>query len=713
MSTLDTHYTHGGEPDRYAAWERAGAFCPHPGQRPFSMILPPPNITGSLHMGHAYEHTISDAFIRHQRMLGRETLWLPGTDHAGIATQALMERMLAAEGTSRQELGRDEFLARTRSWRASTGEAITTQMRRLGASPDWSRATYTLDPGPSRATHEAFTQLFEQGLIYRAERATSWCTGCSTSLADIETEDTPSGLACNRCGSPIEIRSTPQWYLATAELAAGAREALESGALRIDPPQMAETYLRWLDDMRDWCLSRQLWWGHRMPIWYGPDGQARSFGPGREIDPGWTQDEDTLDTWFSSALWPLSTLGWPDRTADLDRYYPNDLLITGYDLMFFWAIRMSMLCTHLTGTPPFRRLYLHGMIRDERGKKMSKSFGNTIDPLEFTDEFGPDALRLALCRRARPGADIPFGRSDLLGAQALLKKLWSIARLSIGHGMRLPGSGQAAEAALPVDDGTPPPSRHILDRWLASRLERTREATTTALEAMDLAAGTDAFAQFILADLSELYLEARKPAFADDPTARATLAGCLGELLLLMHPFAPFLTEELWEALGGSAGALDTQAWPAACPGRLDPAAEEEARRLRNLLHAARAHRAAHGVPAGALLPARAEGLACGPELFRLARLHLDDALDDGLAGTTTLRCAPATLTIGAAPGPGREALGRQLQRARARASTLRARLTDASFRRAAPHAIQDQTATQLSETLAEIARLEGLKRLP
>ncbi len=653
MSTLDTHYTHGGEADRYATWESSGAFRPQQqGQRPFSMILPPPNITGSLHMGHAYEHTISDAFIRHQRMLGRETLWLPGTDHAGIATQALMERMLAAEGTSRQELGRDAFLARTRSWRASTGEAITTQMRRLGASPDWSRATYTLDARPSRATHEAFTRLFDQGLIYRAERATSWCSGCRTSLADIETENTPSGRACTRCGSAIETRSTPQWYLATAQLAAGARGALESGALRIDPPQMAEAYLGWLADMRDWCLSRQLWWGHRIPIWYGPDGQARSFAPDEEIPAGWTQDEDTLDTWFSSALWPLSTLGWPDSTPDLDRYYPNDLLITGNDLLFFWAIRMAMLCTHLTGTPPFRRLYLHGMIRDERGKKMSKSFGNTIDPLEFIEEFGPDTLRLALCRRAHPGADIPFGRSDLLGAQALLKKLWSIARLADRHGIRLPDSGRTLEAYTAAHDGTPLRSRHILDRWLESRLERTREATTTALEKLDLARATDGLARFLLQDLSELYLEARKPALGHDPGTRATLGTALAELLLQLHPFAPFLTEELWGALGGPTGPLDARAWPTPCQDRLDPAAEQEAHRLRTLLRAARAHRANLGLPAGILLPARATGLECAPELLRLARLRPDDLPTDDSAEATTFRCAPATLTIGAAPGP-------------------------------------------------------------
>jgi valyl-tRNA synthetase len=648
MSTIDAHYTpahhFARDADRYAAWERAGLFRPRRAAERFAMILPPLNITGGLHLGHAYEHAVSDAFIRHRRMQGAETLWLPGTDHAGIATQALMERQLAAEGTSRQELGRDAFLARTRAWRDATSETITSQMRRLGMSPDWGRSTYSLDPGPARATHAAFSRLFQQGLIYRAERDTLWCTGCQTGLSDIETTGTTEtgGGICTRCSSRIEIRSTPQWYLATTTLAAPARLAFESGQLRIDPPELATEYLRWLDEMRDWCLSRQLWWGHRIPIWYGADGQARSFGPDEAIPAGWTQDEDTLDTWFSSGLWPLSTLGWPESTEDLARYYPNDLLITGSDLLFFWAIRMTMLCTHLTGTAPFKRLYLHGMIRTEHGKKMSTSFGNTIDPIDYADEFGTDALRLALCRRARPGTDLSFGRTDLTGALALLKKLWSIARLTTAHGIHLPA-------------GTPPQPQepaHPLDRWLASRLERTRALTTAGFEELDLAGTTDALARFMYDDLSDLYLEARKPSLRHDPGSRATLAATLAELLLLLHPIAPYLTEQLWEFLAGTGGArqdaLDAQPWPTARPWRLDPKAETEADRLRRLLHAARSHRAKQGIPAGTMLPGHADGLECSAELLRLARLRPDDTIRDRHAAAI-FTSGPATLTIGTA----------------------------------------------------------------
>ena len=639
MSAIDAHYTPAQhlarDADRYTAWERAGLFRPRPAAERFAMILPPLNITGGLHLGHAYEHAISDAFIRHRRMLGAETLWLPGTDHAGIATQALMERQLAAEGTSRSELGRDAFLARTHAWREATAETITSQMRRLGMSPDWDRSTYTLDPGPARATHAAFSRLFQQGLIYRAERDTLWCTGCRTGLSDIETTETTDGRSCNRCMSSIEIRSTPQWYLATTTLAASARLALESGQLRIDPPELATEYLRWLDEMRDWCLSRQLWWGHQIPIWYGPDGQTQSFEPDEPIPAGWTQDEDTLDTWFSSALWPLSTLGWPETTEDLARYYPNDLLITGTDLLFFWAIRMTMLCTHLTGSAPFKRLYLHGMIRTEHGKKMSSSFGNTIDPLDHADEFGADALRLALCRRARPGTDLSFGRTDLAGALALLKKLWSIARLTTAYGIHLPAAT------------SPEPAKHPLDRWLASRLELTRAIATAGFEELDLAAATDALARFMHDDLSDLYLEARKPSLRHDPGSRATLAATMAELLLLLHPIAPFLTEQLWESLDGSGpDALDAHAWPAARPERLDPEAEIQADQLRHLLHAARSHRAQHGIPAGTLLPGHADGLECSAELLRLARLQLDSTIRDSPAIFTY---GPATLTIGSA----------------------------------------------------------------
>lgn len=339
--------------DRYARWETTGAFAPtSPAARPWAMILPPPNITGDLHMGHAYEHTLSDSLARWQRMNGADTLWLPGLDHAAIATNALLERHLRSEGTSRAEIGREEFTRRAWAWKDTCTAAITTQMRHLGTSPDWDRLTFTLDDGPARATRTAFTTLFNEGLIYRAERETSWCPSCATTLSDIEANETPTGLQCSRCGAALELRSSPQWYLRTRELAASAIAAIEDGTTIIEPAEARREYLRWAGTLEDWCISRQLWWGHRIPIWHAPDGRTATFAPGETIPTGWTQDADTLDTWFSSALWPLATLGWPDDTADLRRFYPNDLLITGNDLIFFWALRMTMLCTHLTGQAP-------------------------------------------------------------------------------------------------------------------------------------------------------------------------------------------------------------------------------------------------------------------------------------------------------------------------------------------------------------------------
>lgn len=690
MDTLSAHYEPGGELERYAAWERAGLFEPRPAAARFSMILPPPNITGALHAGHAYEHTISDAVIRHRRMAGFSTLWIPGTDHAGIATQTRVEAQLAAEGLTRHDIGRDAFLERTWRWREATGDRILEQMRRLGASPDWSRTLFTLDRGPSIATHTAFSTLFNQGLIYRADRPTSWCDRCTTSLADIETTERDGTRFCARCDSPITTKATPQWFLATAELGELARTAVTSGALRIDPPQMTERWLTWLDGIEDWCLSRQLWWGHQIPIWYAPDGTPHSFAPGEEIPDGFTRDDDTLDTWFSSALWPLSTLGWPQRTADLERFYPNDLLITGYDLIFFWAIRMTMLCTHLSGTPPFRRLFLHGMIRDSSGAKMSKSKGNTVDPMEWIDRFGPDATRFAFARAARAGADIPFGDSDLAGADAWCSKLWSTARLAAHHHITLDDAGSCR-------------SSHLLDRWLLDRLERTIAAATAAFDELDLAAATEALTRFLFEDLSELYLEARKAALAADSQARATFAAALAELLLLAHPIGPHLTEHLAGHLGID-GPLDLQPWPGTDAGRLDDDARTAGEQLRSLTTQLRSYRSTAGLPAGDTLPAALHGVALADELAHLARLTRCAA-----TGGATFTCWAATVTLAPLEPRRLDAARRRLGELAAQIRNTRGRLEGPTYRERAPAHIQQQLAAHLEQLVEERARLEQI----
>ena len=444
--------------DRYRRWEDTGAFTTHDAADAptWAMILPPPNITGDLHMGHAYEHSLSDAIARRQRMRGAETLWLPGLDHAAIATNALLERRLRAEGTSRDEIGREEFARRAWEWKASCAAGITAQMRQLGASPDWDRLTFTLDEGPSRATRTAFTRLFDEGLIYRAERETLWCPGCATTLSDIEASETATGPACSRCSTALEIRSTPQWYLRTSALAAAATDAITSGATSIEPAEARRDYLRWAGNLGDWCISRQLWWGHRIPIWYGPDGEARAFASDEQIPEGWAQDEDTLDTWFSSALWPLSTLGWPDDTADLRRFYPNDLLITGNDLIFFWALRMNLLCTHLTG---HATVSPDAVPRDDPRRRRQED----VEELRQHDRPAPPhrgaraghaAVRVGT--QGPPGCGHPVRCRRPENARGYLNKLRSITSL-------------AARLGCTWQTSRPSPA-HLLDRWLLTRL---------------------------------------------------------------------------------------------------------------------------------------------------------------------------------------------------------------------------------------------------
>lgn len=679
--------------DRYRRWEEAGAFSTSEaaGAPTWAMILPPPNITGDLHMGHAYEHTLSDALARWHRMRGADTLWLPGLDHAAIATNALLERQLREQGTSRDEIGRDEFARRAWAWKASCTAGITTQMRQLGASPDWGRLTFTLDDGPSRATRTAFTRLFDEGLIYRAERETLWCAGCATTLSDIEADETSTGPACSRCGSALDIRSTPQWYLRASALAAAATGAITSGATLIESADAEREYLRWAANLGDWCISRQLWWGHRIPIWYGPDGQTRAFASDEDIPDGWEQDADTLDTWFSSALWPLSTLGWPDDTAGLRRFYPTDLLFTGNDLIFFWALRMMLLCTHLTGTPPFRRMLFHGMMRDELGKKMSKSFGNTIDPMPLIAEHGPDALRLALARKARPGADIPFGPEDLKGARGYLNKLRSITVLTTRFGCTW-------------EPERPAPA-HLLDRWLLTSLDRALADAAAGYDAGDLARASDALTRFTEDDLSGLYLEARKDdLYARDDGARGALSYALTALLLALHPMMPFITEELAETAGWT-GIMDQERTPAA------EAPDEEAAaagaQLRALRDAARSHRARQGFAGGALLPARGEGIALWAELCRTARLTDADPGDGSrigrLGGTLTLPTSPQ-LDEGQ-----RRTLSRRLQEAQEQIARLAALLTNPTFLERAPAAAQEKARADLHANQRERERLAAL----
>jgi valyl-tRNA synthetase len=728
----------------YEAWEQAGSFAAQPdsAKPPFAIMIPPPNVTGSLHMGHALTFTLQDTLVRYRRMSGRDVLWQPGTDHAGIATQMVVERLLGGEGITRQELGREAFLDRVWQWKASSGGTITQQLRRIGASLDWPRERFTMDDGLSRGVREAFVSLYRDGLIYRDRRLVNWDTKFQTAISDLEVESreskgfmwhlrypiqgedgqgepdryivvattrpetmlgdaavavhpsderyrdlvgrnvvlpltgrvipiiadeysdpekgtgavkiTPAhdfndfevgrrhglpmpqvldragcvtltdieadlapgadfvrGLAGmdrfkareailteleltqlldkaephqnmvpygDRSGTVIEPFLTTQWYCNAGVLAKPAIEAVETGKTVFVPKQWENTFFAWMRDIQPWCISRQLWWGHRIPAWFGPDGEVfvakdeteaaalalAHYGKSAEL----TQDPDVLDTWFSSALWPFSTLGWPDQTAELARYYPGDVLVTGFDIIFFWVARMMMMGLHFMKDVPFKAVYIHGLVRDEKGQKMSKSKGNVIDPLKLIEEFGADALRFTVCALTGPGRDVKLGASRVESYRSFVTKLWNAARFAEMNAIK-PVPGFAPE------DATTP-----LCRWILAESSNAILDATAALEAFrfdDYAAACYRFTWNVFCDW---FLELAKPALASEaeaPEVKAVAAHVLGIILRLLHPVMPYVTEELWAEFGfGAPGSLIGAAWPVsfAVPGEAEARAE-------------------------------------------------------------------------------------------------------------------------------------------
>ena len=736
------------ESELYQKWLSAGYFTANAdsGKEPFSIVIPPPNVTGSLHIGHALDHSIQDLLSRMKRMKGFEVLWLPGMDHAGIATQNVVEKQLAATGVSRHDLGREEFVKRVWKWKEESGGAILGQMKRLGDSVDWSRERFTMDQGLSDAVLTIFKQLFDAGLIYRAEKIINWCPRCLTALSDIEVEhsddagefvqvrygddevsitvattrpetmlgdgavavnpkderykhligksvllplvnrmipiiadelvepdfgtgavkvtaahdpnDFEMGMRhnvplivimneagvmegtgtefdgmdrfdarvavveklrqmgrvvsekrpyihavghCSRCETTVEPRLSKQWFVKVAPLAKAAADAVRDGRVKIDPESMEPRYFDWVDNMHDWCISRQLWWGHRIPVWYGPDGDVIVVGPNQSAPKGYEQDPDVLDTWFSSALWPFSTLGWPNKTDDLKKFYPTSVLVTGYDILFFWVVRMMLFGLFaMDGVVPFKVIALHGLVRDKHGKKMSKSRGNTVDPLEFMDKYGSDALRFTLVRGANPGTDQALAEEWIAGSRNFATKVWNAARFAMINGAHVNGE-------LPDKSEL----NHI-DRWILNRLDSTIASADKGYEAFEFAKASEEIYHFAWDDLCDWYLELVKESFAKGgeqaDKSRRVLGHVLDQLLRLMHPSMPFITETIWcELTGGES--LVIANWPAVSKAAPDIAADKVVRDMQVLITEIRRFRSEQGIKTSARINAQISGL--------------------------------------------------------------------------------------------------------
>ena len=864
----------------YGAWEAAGAFTPEmpSGKPPYVILIPPPNVTGKLHIGHALQFTLQDLIIRWRRMQGYNALWLPGTDHAGIATQVMVERELAKEGSDRRALGRERFLERMWAWKAQYKDNISHQAKALGASCDWTRERFTLDPMLSRAVRHAFVELYRQKLIYRDYRLINWCPRCLTALSDLEvvhkdvdggmwdfaypiegggevvvsttrpetmlgdtavavhpdderyqhligkrvvhplldrrfpivadavlvdpafgtgavkvtpahdpsdfatgerhglerinilTEDgrinenggpfagqdrfaarkavlaslAERGLRrgekthrhavghCQRCDTIVEPYLSRQWFCAMQAMAARALEAARSGEVELIPEFWIATYENWLGNILDWCISRQLWWGHRIPAFYCADGHvtvaehdvAACETCGKPVE----QDPDVLDTWFSSGLWPISTMGWPEKTPDLAAFYPTSLLITAFDILFFWVARMVMMCCHFTGKAPFAQVHLTGLVRDARGQKMSKTKGNVMDPLDLVHEHGADAVRFTLAALASPGRDLPLDAKRMEGYHAFGTKLWNAARFVQMH---LDGG----EAEL---DALDPATLALPEAWILAELDRTVTAVDKAWESYRFDEGCRELYQFVWNDFCDWYLEMAKPALEEDrgpgsgvrgpadPLAhdrrpgdvRAVARGVLLEALKLLHPVMPFITEEIAAHLG-AAGMLILARYPEPDARRANPGALELIAAFQAMVQETRSYRHLVGLPPGArlglfvekLTPEQREAFtALAPELRRLAALdtlELDasnvpaGAIRD-LAGGVHVAIVLPDGAVGEAE---RERMGTELRQVEAELARTQARLADDSFASRAPAEVVEG-ARRRAEELGHKARL-------
>ena len=905
----------------YQTWEKAGHFRPSGEGESFAMMIPPPNVTGSLHMGHAFQDTIMDTLVRYRRMQGRNTLWQVGTDHAGIATQMVVERRLAAEGTDRHELGRERFLDKVWEWKAESGGTITQQLRRMGSSVDWSRERFTMDDGLSNAVREVFVRLHREGLIYRGKRLVNWDPALHTAISDLEVEnreeqghmwhfryplsdesghlvvattrpetmlgdtavavhpedprykdligqtvrlpladrdipiiaddyvDPDFGSGCvkitpahdfndyevgkrhdlpqinlftieahlndnapqayrgldrfdarkkvvddldalgllekvedhtlqvprgDRSGVVIEPYLTDQWFVAVESLAKPAIEAVENGDIQFVPKNYENMYFSWMRDLQDWCISRQLWWGHRIPAWYDEDGNVYVGRDEDEVrrehnlgDRPLSQDEDVLDTWFSSALWTFSTLGWPEQTDELKTFHPTDVLVTGFDIIFFWVARMIMMTLKFTGQVPFKQVYVHGLVRDAEGQKMSKSKGNVLDPLDLIDgidldtlvekrtrglmqpqkekqiakrtrkefpdginAYGTDALRFTFLSLASTGRDIKWDMGRIEGYRNFCNKIWNAARYVLMN-------TENQDCGLDADSGEVTLS--LADRWIVSALQRAETEVTEALDQFRFDVASHAAYEFIWNEYCDWYLELSKPVLYGDEYSEAekrgtrrTLVRVLEAILRLAHPFMPFITEEIWQKVAPLAGktpaaegadaTIMRQPFPVSDHERLDPRAESDIKWIKAVITVIRNIRGEMRIPPGKALDVYLhngkdidrERLAANhnfmcrlAKLERITWLNAEDsapASATGLVGDMEILVPMAGLIDKDAEI---ERLGKEIDKLRKEVARGESKLRNPNFVDKAPDEVVAKEREKLDDHRSQQARLE------
>ncbi len=880
---LDKTYGPGeAEAKHYSEWESEGSFASGVKQNadPYTIVIPPPNVTGSLHMGHALNNTLQDILIRYRRMQGRDALWQPGCDHAGIATQMVVERQLAEDGKTRHDLGRDAFIDTVWKWKEESGGTIVQQLRRLGASCDWERERFTMDDGLSAAVRKVFVDLYKQNLIYRDKRLVNWDPKLHTAISDLEVEqretvgnlwyfkypiegkegefitvattrpetmlgdtavavhpdderyadlvgkncilpvaDRPIPIVADeysdpekgsgavkitpahdfndfevgkrndldminvfdqdarmnenvpdayrgmdrfearekiiaemdalglmekiednemtvpygdRSGVVIEPWLTDQWFVDAATLAKPAIEAVEDGRTQFVPKHWENTYFEWMRNIQPWCISRQIWWGHQIPAWFGPDGEffvelseeeaqkAAENHYGKKVEL--VRDGDVLDTWFSSALWPFSTLGWPEDTPEVERYYPTDVLVTGFDIIFFWVARMMMMGLHFMDEVPFHTVYIHALVRDEKGQKMSKSKGNVIDPLALIDKFGADALRMTLAAHAAQGRDIKLSENRVEGYRNFATKLWNAARFCEMNECR-------------VDETFDPSAcTQTINRWIVGKVAEAADAVQKGIEDYKFNEAAGAIYQFTWGTFCDWYIEFSKPIFQEGDAdadaiaeTRAATAWVLDQLLLLLHPFMPFITEELWEKLGGDrTQKLILADWPEDMAAA-DAEAEAEMDWVVKLITQVRSVRAELNVPAGAKIPLmlrHADDLAqkCvdrhEPLIKRLARveeLTLSDgdvpkgAVQEILDATTLVLPLAGVIDI----DQEKERLGKEIARLDSEIEIVDKKLSNKNFTEKAPaEVVEEQRSRREAAEQAKMKVAEALDRI-